>query len=40
MSKSVCPNQQAFTVNAMYVDQNRTKSDVMLHNAVVDEKLQ
>jgi hypothetical protein len=40
MSKSVCPTQQAFTVNAMYVDQNRTKPDVLLQNSIVDEKLQ
>jgi hypothetical protein len=39
MAKSVCPTQQAFTVNAMYVDQNRTKPDVIFQNAVVDEKL-
>jgi hypothetical protein len=40
MSKSVCPTQQAFTVNAMYVDQNHTKPDVSLQNSIVDEKLQ
>jgi hypothetical protein len=40
MSKSVCPTQQTFTVNAMYVDQNRTKPDILLQNSIVDEKLQ
>jgi hypothetical protein len=40
MSKSVCPTQQAFIVNAMYVDQTRTKPDILLQNSTVDDKLQ
>jgi hypothetical protein len=27
-------------VNAMYVDQNRSKPDVVFQNSIVDEKLQ
>jgi hypothetical protein len=40
MAKSVCPTQQAFTVNAMYVDKDSSKPDVIFQNAVVDKKLQ
>jgi hypothetical protein len=40
MSKSVCPTQQAFTVNARYVAQDHPKQTTLLQDAIVDQKLQ
>jgi hypothetical protein len=40
MSKSVCPTQQTFTVNALYVDPDRPKQTTLLQDSMVDQKLQ